>query len=339
MQGTDATNVENMTGRSRKAGSWQSTERLRMLTKVARMYHEEGVRQPEIASALGMSQSRVSRFLKEANEVGIVRTVVVPPSGVYSELEDAVRDRFGLRDVVIADAPDEDSGLLRSLGAAGAAYLESTLTGSDRIGISSWSSTLLATADAMSPSTIRTAVSVVQVIGGVGNPSVQVSATRLAEQFARVTGATPAFLNAPGFVSSSTVRDALLADPFISELATQWEQLSVLLVGIGSLEPSPLLKQSGNALGAEELGALRALGGVGDVCLRFFDDTGRALDSSLDERIVGISPEALREVPRVVGIAGGRAKLRAIRAAVQGGWVNILITDLDTARSLLEHTP
>src|SRR5687767_15095071 len=41
-------------------------DRLRLLTKVARLYHEQGVRQPEIATRLHVSQARVSRLLKEA---------------------------------------------------------------------------------------------------------------------------------------------------------------------------------------------------------------------------------------------------------------------------------
>ncbi|WP_309066071.1 sugar-binding transcriptional regulator [Microbacterium sp.] len=325
-----------MTRQPRKAGSRHDVERLRLLAKVARMYYEQGIRQPQIAATLGMSQSRVSRSLKEAGRLGIVRTIVVPPSGVYGDVEDALRDRFGLRDVVVADAPDEsEAAILRALGAAGAGYLESTLTGEDRIGISSWSSTLLATAEAMTPSTVRTAVEVVQIIGGVGKPSVQVRATQLAEQFARVTGATPRFLAAPGVVTSRALRDALLADPFIAELARSWAGLSVALVGIGSVEPSPLLRESGNALAEPDLAALRELGGVGDVCLHFYDENGAALGSALDERIVGISADALRAVPRVIGIAGGPRKLKAIRGAVLGGWINTLITDLATARALL----
>jgi len=56
-------------------------DRAALLVKVARLYHEQGVRQPDIADRLHMSQSRVSRLLKEAVDVGIVRTVVVPPPG------------------------------------------------------------------------------------------------------------------------------------------------------------------------------------------------------------------------------------------------------------------
>ena len=37
-----------------------------MLTRVARMYHEEGLPQREIASRLSLSQSRVSRMLRRS---------------------------------------------------------------------------------------------------------------------------------------------------------------------------------------------------------------------------------------------------------------------------------
>lgn len=313
-----------------------SAEKLGLVTKIARLYHEQGVRQPEIAERLNISQSRVSRMLKEAVSLGVVRTIVVPPPGVHPELEDRVRDRYGLSDVVVADPlGDEESAVLGALGAAGAAYLETTLTGRDRVGLSSWSSTLLATVEAMSPRTVPSAESVVQVLGGVGNPQVQVQATRLTDRLARVTGATPKFLAAPGVVSSKVVRDSLLRDEYIAEVAAAWHTLTVLLVGIGSLQPSALLKDSGNTVSRDEMEVLRLAGAVGDVCLRFFDAHGELVGSSLNDRVLGISVEELRAVPRKVGIAGGSRKHEAIRAAAEGGWVDVLITDLATAEFLV----
>jgi len=210
------------------------------------------------------------------------------------------------------------------------------LTATDRVGISSWSSTLLATVDSMTPRTVRSAAEIVQVIGGVGNPSVQVQATHLTDRFARVTGASPRFFPAPGIVSSAAVRDALLEDAYIRDLAAEWKNLSVVLAGIGSLQPSPLLKDSGNAISEADLDALRAVGAVGDVCLRFFDADGNLVDTELNDRVVGISSDDLRAVQRTVGIAGGERKFEAIRAAARGNWVDVLITDLETARKLVE---
>ena len=42
-----------------------NSEDTRLMTRVARMYHEQGVRQPEIAERLNISQPRVSRLLKK----------------------------------------------------------------------------------------------------------------------------------------------------------------------------------------------------------------------------------------------------------------------------------
>ncbi|HZA32361.1 MAG TPA: sugar-binding domain-containing protein [Propionibacteriaceae bacterium] len=38
-----------------------------------------------------------------------------------------------------------------------------------------------------------------------------------------------------------------------------------------------------------------------------------------------------------IGIAGGDSKHAAIRAAVIGGWVNVLLTDTGTAAALLQQ--
>jgi 4-amino-4-deoxy-L-arabinose transferase-like glycosyltransferase/predicted XRE-type DNA-binding protein len=62
-------------------------DQLRLLAKIARMYHERGVRQPQIAADLGISQSRVSRMLRQASDLGIVRTMVMMPEGVHTDLE------------------------------------------------------------------------------------------------------------------------------------------------------------------------------------------------------------------------------------------------------------
>jgi DNA-binding transcriptional regulator LsrR (DeoR family) len=313
-----------------------SSTQLAMVVKVARMYHEEGLSQPAIAEHFRVSQSRVSRWLKEAVRIGVVRTIVVAPEGLLTSLEDSVRTKYGLKDVVVAEvaSTSSDAAMLSSIGSVAAAYLEVTLTGNNRVGLSSWSSTLLATAHAMTRRNVKTAHSIIQVIGGVGNPAVQVRATQLAEQFARVTGADPRFLPAPGIVASKEGRDVLMSDPFVAQIAEEWKTLDTLLVGIGTIQPSPLLKDSGNSLPETSLQHLAAAGAVGDVCLRFFDVDGKLVPSEIDDRVLGIGVDELQAVDRRIGVAGGAAKYEAIRAAVLGGWVDVLITDRITAERL-----
>jgi DNA-binding transcriptional regulator LsrR (DeoR family) len=311
-------------------------DQMRLLARVARMYHERGLRQPQIAAELHLSQPRVSRLLKQAVEVGIVRTVVALPPGVYTDLEDEVQGRYGLRDVVVVDAGGAAGDVLRALGAATAQYLDVTLTGGDVLGIASWSETLITAVEAMRPKNAKVVEQVVQIVGGVGDPQVQVQATRLASRLASLTGATPVFLPAPGLVSSPAVRRALLKEASVVDVMAAWRRLTMALVGIGSLEPSPLLRRSGNAIAEEEQEEMRRLGAVGDVCYRFFDERGVLVKSKLDQRVVGISPAELSRVERRVAVAGGERKFSAIRAALLGGWVNVLITDLAMARRLAE---
>jgi len=126
-----------------------------------------------------------------------------------------------------------------------------------------------------------------------------------------------------------------MTDPTMAAVAAEWTNLTLALVGVGALNPSPLLAKSGNAFDADEQAGLLAEGAVGDVCCRFFTAAGAPVGGDLVDRIVGIDADTLRAVPRRIGVAGGAAKHRAIRAALAGGWVNTIITDLATAKALL----
>ena len=311
-------------------------ENARLMTKVARLYHEQGLSQPNISTRLHISQSRVSRLLTKATEVGIVRTTVVNTAGVYAELEDELEKRYSVSEIVIVDTADSEEQILKSLGSAAAHYLESTLTGGDKIGISSWSATLLSTVEAMRPKVSKVADEVVQVIGGVGESNAQAHAVRLAGRLAEVTGARVSYLPAPGLVSTPDAARALFANQNISSVLNSVEELTLLLVGIGSIDPSKLLKESGNSLSEKERKELAKLGAVGDVCMRFFDENGKSLKTNLDKRIIGISADQLKNISRRVAVAGGARKHKAIRAALKGGWVNVLITDHKTAKKLAE---
>jgi DNA-binding transcriptional regulator LsrR (DeoR family) len=178
---------------------------------------------------------------------------------------------------------------------------------------------------------------VIQMFGGVGNPDVQMEATRLTSRLAELTGARPVFVPSAAVVSDPTIASALFHDAGVSSVASQWDDITVSLVGIGSLDPSPLLARSGNAVGDADLETLRELGAVGDIALRYFGRTGSDIDSELQSRIIGITAEQLRSIPRRIAVAGGQHKASAVRAALVGGWVTVLITDTQVARQLLDH--
>jgi DNA-binding transcriptional regulator LsrR (DeoR family) len=308
---------------------------LRLVTRVARLYHERGFGQREIADQLHISQAKVSRLLQRAVQDGLVRTTVAVPLGIHVDLEDALQARYGLQDVVVADSlVDDDGSVLRDIGAAAAHYLETTVRPTDIVGISSWSATLLAMVDSMQPSTAR-AARVVQILGGVGNPSAEVHATQLTRRLAQLLRAEATLLPAPGVVGSAEARKVLVEDMFVARATQYFSQISVALVGIGTVEPSSLLASSGNIFSAAELESLRKAGAAGDICLRFFDRLGRPVETALDRRVIGMDMAQLSRVGRAIAVAGGPRKRAAIHAALTGGIIGVLITDRFTAKHLL----
>ncbi len=84
------------------------------------------------------------------------------------------------------------------------------------------------------------------------------------------------------------------------------------------------------------LDGLLRKGAVGDIALRYYDAQGECIESEINDRIIGMSLEQIKQVPKVVGISGGPDKVSAIRAALRGEIVNVLITDSVTAEALLE---
>jgi DNA-binding transcriptional regulator LsrR (DeoR family) len=71
--------------------------------------------------------------------------------------------------------------------------------------------------------------------------------------------------------------------------------------------------------------------------MRFFDVDGCPIQNGLNDRVIGLELEQLRRIKRCVGVAGGKRKIAAIRGAMRGGYINVLITDIHTARDLLEN--
>lgn len=312
-------------------------DELRLVARVARLYFVDEMKQADIAARLHISQASISRLLQRARDEGIVRITVEPPRGTFPTLEESLCAQFGLAEAIIVDCDeDRDEHILARIGEAAAHYVESTLHDGEVIGISSWSESLLRTVDNIHPLKRIAAKAVVQILGGMGDPSVQAHANHLTGRLARLTHAAPVLLATQGVAGSAAARDALLQDRFVEATLARFGEVTMALVGVGALEPSKLLRDSGNVFTGSELQELERLGAVGDICLHFFDADGAAIESSFDARVIGITLAQLRSVPRVIAVAGGQRKLRALRAAMRGRLIDVLITDRFTGGALVD---
>jgi DNA-binding transcriptional regulator LsrR (DeoR family) len=197
----------------------------------------------------------------------------------------------------------------------------------------SWGTTLLALIEALAPHNLPD-LRVVQMLGGLGRVESETYGADLTLRMAQMLGAKARLMPSPGIVGSRMVRDALLQDGNIAETLALAQRADLAVVGIGVPDRDTILHQS-QILTDKEIEELRASGAVGDIGLRFFDRDGNPVDHPVNDRIVGLDLAQMKQIPRMIGIAGGPGKYEVIRGALRGHLIDVLITDDVTAQQLL----
>ncbi len=81
-------------------------EEQRLITKIASLYYEEGLKQSEISTQLDLSQSFISRALRRALQDGVVKISVMRLQGLHLELESQLQRRYGVRRVIVVEATE-----------------------------------------------------------------------------------------------------------------------------------------------------------------------------------------------------------------------------------------
>jgi DNA-binding transcriptional regulator LsrR (DeoR family) len=309
---------------------------LYLLSKVGKLYYEQGLTQHEIALKLHLSRPKVSRLTQQAIDEGVVQITVHAPQGTFSNLEYQLEKRYNLREATVVEAlePASQESVSRELGIAAARYFQRTVQDGDIIGIS-WGRTLSAMVNALQPMHVEN-VHIVQMIGGLGYPEAEVHATSLCRRLTQLLDSKLTLLPAPGIVDTVAVKQAIFTDSHMLSVLELFARINVAYVGIGAPTPDSVVLRGGKIMSQEDIRQLTAMGAVGDIALRFFDRDGRAVLSELDERVIGITLEQLKQIDHVVGVTGGPQKNEVVSGALRGGLVDVLITDLDTARYLLD---
>ncbi len=306
-----------------------------LLYKIAKAYYEDGVTQDQIGKRFGLSRIKVSRLLNLARQKRVVQITITPPPDSFGDLERRLERTLGLDEVVVVEGMGvRQADVVPKLGVAAANFIARSLNELDVVDIS-WGSTLLAVIDNIAPQNLPD-LRVVQMLGGLGSAESDTYGADLAMRMATRLGARMRLFPSPGIVSSPIVRDELLKDPNIAETLQLAARANVALVGIGTPEPDTVMRQAG-IFTDTEIDELSELGAVGDIALRFFDAQGGAISHPINQRVLGLDLEQIKRIPRVVGVAGGAEKFTAIRAAVTGHLVKVLITDESTALRLLEE--
>jgi DNA-binding transcriptional regulator LsrR (DeoR family) len=310
------------------------SENQRLMLKVCYQAFRRHLSHTEIAANLGISRFQVARLLRAALDAGYVSVHILEPERWHSDLEVQIEERLGLKAVIVVDGEDVDESELQSrvADAAGRFLLEQTLDGAV-IGIS-----LGATVQrlvAQLPSRIPAKAEVVQLIGGRGRVTSEVSSITLAIDLARRFGTEPHLLFAPAVVDSAQ-RRALLAHDDLRGTFDRFGELDIAVLGVGSLtEPATSRLRYGGVIDDDLHRDLIRRGAVADVLSYVLTDSGEVLRSGLEDRTITIGLDDLRRTPHRIGVASGWRKSRAVRAAVASGLINILVTDSQIAMAML----
>ena len=295
-----------------------------LATKAAWYYYMEDNTQAQIAEVMGVSRAKVIRLLEEARAQGIVQFSFRKNDSQRVSAEQLLIDRFGLKDAFVVPTPLDSSAINQSIAQSAAHYVSDHLSedGYLNIGYGDTVSRMLG----FLAKNREESLNVVSLTGGVSYYLPTVGTTA----YSMHLFLTPS----PLVVSSRQVRDALLDEKSLQDVSTMTEYADMSVVGIGAAVEGATVLRNG-ILNEGELTVLKMQGAVGDVLNHFMDKDGNLIKTEIEDRVISTDLDKLRQLKNVVGVAGGKDKVTAIKAVLNGGYLNVLITDSDTAAELL----
>ena len=299
----------------------------------AKLYYQSGFSQAEIAKELQLSRPSVSRLLQYAKDMGFVRIEIFDPIEDQGQLAQKVAAAYGLRDVCIANAPIEDEEEVKKyIGQRGAAYINEIIQDGDIIGVG-WGTTLHSLSHQLIPHPLKGA-QIVQLEGGITLSTSETFANEILEKFAKNYETIAQYLPLPVLFDSKEVKEMVYRDRHIKRVLELGRNANIAIFSVGTVRDNALFFRLGYA-DAQEKAYLKSHA-VGDICSRFFDKDGNISSQELNDRTVGIALDDLRNKEYSILLSGGEGKIASIRAALKGGYANVLITDQFTAKRLLE---
>jgi DNA-binding transcriptional regulator LsrR (DeoR family) len=311
-------------------------ERDELLADVAEMYYVEDLTQVEISRAIDMTRSAVSRMLTEARKKRIVEINVRRPLRFDARLEAALQERFNLQGahVLAGQRGDDYDKLRRQLGQTAAGTLKDLLRPQMSCGVA-WGTTVSVTIEAMDvPDPVP--MQIVQLVGVLRSNSHAFNAQALVEIMARKLGGEGLYLYSPFIVENAATAHSIRSIPDMRETLDAGKRCDIALMGIGTvLDPAYSSLYQGGHITLETLEQLRHGGAVGDVGGVHIDINGNEAGGDFNDRLVGITGPELLAIPTRLAVAGGVAKAEAILGALRGGYVNLLVTDSETAEAVL----
>lgn len=312
----------------------EDRNRTLLLLKVARRYYLDGVSQQDIATDVGYSRPTVSRMLDEARQLGMVHIEVSHPLERMLRLEQHLASKFGLTDArVVIPSPGRGDDPRSRLAECAARYVSEITSDTSVIAVSN-GSTISTVVDAF-PQLHRPDSWIVQMIGTLGRQNPLTDSPDICRRMAQAFGGRYMVLPAPLVVGTKRLASALYREDTISTTLAMGSRADVALLGIGATGPNGSGPIFDGWMTPAIANSLRDSKAVGHLCGHHYDREGNHIVNDLCPRVMSVPIERLHDIPCVVAVAYGVEKSAAIRGALNGKYVDVLITDAITAQEIL----
>ncbi len=295
-----------------------------LLVKAAWFYYIEGFTQQEIGEYLGIPRLRVNRLLDKARKNGIIRFSIRENDSNRMAVEQRLIKRFHLKDVFVVPSPIHDRDINEGIAQAAAMYIHERIDSTSFInmGYGDTTSRILNHLSNIS----EFPVNVVSLTGGVNYylPNTQ----------SNIFNAKLYLTPTPLLMKNAEMIQAIQKEPSVQQILNMTTLAQLSVVGIGGMDEEATIVTNGMFSNNDFL-LLSMKGAVGDILCHFIDEQGELVPSDIEGRLISTSLETLRSLENTIGVAAGQNKVKAILAALRGGYLDILITDEATASSIL----
>lgn len=308
-------------------------EERRQIVKVANLYYFDGQTQAQIASKMGVSRPVISKLLNKAREMGIVEIYIKDENAHTVELEQQLEKTYQLKEALVVPAANLSTEMVKhALGKAAASYVSKNIKDIKSMGVS-WGSTLSKFVQEY-PFEQHRNLQIVPLVGGMGRKLVDIHSNLLAYQLAQKMNSHCSYLYAPAMVDSLELKERLVQSEDIAMVLKEGSNVEMAVVGLGNpFEGSTMTEMQ--YLTSEDLASLKQAGAAGDIGSRFYDADGKQIKHPLNDLVIGLDLEEFKNIPHVIGIVEGAHKVESIRAALKGGYLDVLVIDDVTADLLL----
>ena len=302
-----------------------------LATRAAWLYFVAGLTQAQIGKKLGLNRTRVNRLLAQARDQGLVQINITGRLASCVELEEKLKQHFGLDDATVVPTPPNQELIPQVIATAAAAALSARLKDGMSVGVG-WGRTLRLSIQSV-PRRQLNRLSVVSLLGGLTRGSAM-NPHETASHLADLVGAQCYYVAAPALTDTQSTRDLLMAQPMLHEIFDRGAKVDLAFLSVGELTPTCTMTRVG-LVSRADVDSLLEAGAVGDISAHWIDREGRIVDHPLNQRVVALSPEKLKDIPCVMIASGGKTKVPGLRGVLKGGMCDVIITDEQTAQSIL----